>query len=162
MWLEWWTEVLRGKRGEVDVKRDMKAMGIKEEMAQDRCAWRNITGGPTRASADAWNTVCVLGSRTLNEYDDDDDDYVITGSYYNTRNCSDSNVCLHNLTYRDKNETILFEKWIFHFELCCLFSAYDIRTVIHETIFLMDYASRQSAAIWFILKCKITLIVIIE
>ena len=55
------------------VKRDMKAMGIKEEMAQDRCAWRNITGGPTRASADAWNTVCVLGSRTLNEYDDDDE-----------------------------------------------------------------------------------------
>ena len=54
------------------VKRDMKAMGIKEEMAQDRCAWRNITGGPTRASADAWNTVCVLGSRTLNEYDDDE------------------------------------------------------------------------------------------
>ena len=52
----------------------MKAMGIKEETAQDRCAWRNITGGPTRASADAWNTVCVLGSRTLNEYDDDDDD----------------------------------------------------------------------------------------
>ena len=51
----------------------MKAMGIKEEMAQDRCAWRNITGGPTRASADAWNTVCVLGSRTLNEYDDDDE-----------------------------------------------------------------------------------------
>ena len=49
-------------------------LGIKEEMAQDRCAWRNITGGPTRASADAWNTVCVLGSRTLNEYDDDDDD----------------------------------------------------------------------------------------
>ena len=35
------------------VKRDMKAMGIKEEMAQDRCAWRNIAGGPTRASADA-------------------------------------------------------------------------------------------------------------
>ena len=35
------------------VKRDMKAMGIKEEMAQDSCAWRNITGGPTRASADA-------------------------------------------------------------------------------------------------------------
>ena len=26
---------------------------IKEEMAQDRCAWRNITRGPTRASADA-------------------------------------------------------------------------------------------------------------
>ena len=35
------------------VKRDMKAMGIKEEMAQDHCAWRNITGDPTRASADA-------------------------------------------------------------------------------------------------------------
>ena len=43
------------------VQRDMKAMGIKEEMAQDRSAWRNITGGPTRASADAWNTVCVFG-----------------------------------------------------------------------------------------------------
>ena len=55
----------------------MKAMGIKEEMAQDRCAWRNITGGPTRASADAWNTVCVLGSRTLNEYDDDDDSHSV-------------------------------------------------------------------------------------
>ena len=27
------------------VKRDMKAMGIKEEMAQDRCAWRNIYWG---------------------------------------------------------------------------------------------------------------------
>ena len=35
------------------VKKDMEAMGIKEEMAQDRCAWRNITRGPTRASADA-------------------------------------------------------------------------------------------------------------
>ena len=32
---------------------NMKAMGIKEEMVQGRCAWRNITGGPTRASADA-------------------------------------------------------------------------------------------------------------
>ena len=53
------------------VKRDMKAMGINEKMAQDRCAWRNITGGPTRASADSRNTVCVLGSRMLNEYDDD-------------------------------------------------------------------------------------------
>ena len=41
------------------VKRDMKAMGIKKEMAQDRCAWRNITGGPTRASVDAWHTMCV-------------------------------------------------------------------------------------------------------
>ena len=35
------------------VERDMKAMGIKEGMAQDRCAWRNISWGPTRASADA-------------------------------------------------------------------------------------------------------------
>ena len=35
------------------VKKDMEAMGIKEEMAQDRCAWRNITRGPTRASVDA-------------------------------------------------------------------------------------------------------------
>ena len=35
------------------VERDMKAMGIKEGMAQDRCACGNITGGPTRASADA-------------------------------------------------------------------------------------------------------------
>ena len=45
--------MLRGKRGEVVSRGIMKAMGIKEEMAQDRCAWRNITGGPTRASADA-------------------------------------------------------------------------------------------------------------
>ena len=35
------------------VKRDMRAMGIKEEMVQDRCAWRNIIRGSTRASADA-------------------------------------------------------------------------------------------------------------
>ena len=35
------------------VERDMMAMGIKEEMAQDRRARRNITGGPTRACADA-------------------------------------------------------------------------------------------------------------
>ena len=35
------------------VKRDMEAIGIKEEMAQNRCAWRNITRGPTRARADA-------------------------------------------------------------------------------------------------------------
>ena len=52
---EWWrgekkenVEVWRGY-----VERDMKAMGIKEEMAQDNCSWRDITGGPTRASADA-------------------------------------------------------------------------------------------------------------
>ena len=31
----------------------MKAMGIKGEMVQDRCAWKNINGGPTRASTDA-------------------------------------------------------------------------------------------------------------
>ena len=35
------------------VERDMEAMGIKEEMAQDCCAWTNITRGPTHASADA-------------------------------------------------------------------------------------------------------------
>ena len=35
------------------VKRDMEAMGIKEKAAQDRYAWRNISRGPTRASADA-------------------------------------------------------------------------------------------------------------
>ena len=35
------------------VKRDMKAMGVKDQMAQDRYAWINITWGPTRASADA-------------------------------------------------------------------------------------------------------------
>ena len=35
------------------VKKDMEAMDIKEEMVQDRCAWRNITRGPTSASADA-------------------------------------------------------------------------------------------------------------
>ena len=28
-------------------------MGIKEGMAQDRSAWRNIFGGPTHASAEA-------------------------------------------------------------------------------------------------------------
>ena len=49
-----WTEVLRGKRGEVVSRGTMKAMGIKEEFSTgNRCAWRNITGGPTRASADA-------------------------------------------------------------------------------------------------------------
>ena len=41
------------------VKRDMKAMDIKEEIAQDRCAWKNITGGPIRASADALHTMCI-------------------------------------------------------------------------------------------------------
>ena len=38
---------------EDNVERDMKAMGIKEGMAQDRFSWRIITGGPTHASADA-------------------------------------------------------------------------------------------------------------
>ena len=41
------------------VKRDMKAMDIKKEITQDRCAWRNITGDPTRASADALHTMCI-------------------------------------------------------------------------------------------------------
>ena len=31
----------------------MKAMGIEERMAQDLFAWKNISGGRTRASADA-------------------------------------------------------------------------------------------------------------
>ena len=31
----------------------MKVMGLKEELAQDRCDWKNITGGPTHASMDA-------------------------------------------------------------------------------------------------------------
>ena len=35
------------------VKKDIEAMSIKEEMAQDLCAWRNITRDPTRASTDA-------------------------------------------------------------------------------------------------------------
>ena len=47
------------------VEKDMKAMGIKEEMAQDRCARRNITGGPTRASALAW-MVMSEGKQMLN------------------------------------------------------------------------------------------------
>ena len=32
---------------------DMGAVGVGGEVARGRCAWRNITGGPTRASADA-------------------------------------------------------------------------------------------------------------
>ena len=35
------------------VKMDTKVMGIKEEIAQNRCAWMNIPEGPTRAYADA-------------------------------------------------------------------------------------------------------------
>ena len=76
MWLEWWTEVLRGKTWRSCVKRDMKAMGIKEEMAQDRCAWRNITGGPTRASGGCLKyRVCfgVTAVKRIWWYDDDDD-----------------------------------------------------------------------------------------
>ena len=42
------------------VKRDMKAMGIKEEMAQDRCAWRNITGGPDPCLARMPEIPCVF------------------------------------------------------------------------------------------------------
>ena len=44
------------------VKRDMNAMDIKEEITQDRCAWRNITGGPTRASADALHMMMMNSS----------------------------------------------------------------------------------------------------
>ena len=44
--------MLRGKRGGV-VSRETWAMGIKEGMVQDSCAWRNITGGMTQASLDA-------------------------------------------------------------------------------------------------------------
>ena len=79
---EWmWLELDRGaprKTWRSCVKRDMKAMGIKEEIAQDRCAWRNITGGPTRASADAWNTVCF---GVTDVYDDDDDDLDMMNMY---------------------------------------------------------------------------------
>ena len=32
---------------------DMGAVGVGEEVARGRCAWRGVTGGPTRASADA-------------------------------------------------------------------------------------------------------------
>ena len=42
--IKWWAEVLQGKHGGVVSRGDMKAMDIKEEIAQDRCAWRNITG----------------------------------------------------------------------------------------------------------------------
>ena len=46
------------------VKKDMKAMDIKEEIAQDRCAWRNITGvRPVLARMPNIPYVC-LGSRT--------------------------------------------------------------------------------------------------
>ena len=41
----------------------MKAIGMKEGMAQDRCALKNITGGPTRASADARH---VFGVKDIN------------------------------------------------------------------------------------------------
>ena len=46
------------------VKRDTKAMDIKEEIAQDRCAWRNIPGvRPVLAQMPDIPYVC-LGSRT--------------------------------------------------------------------------------------------------
>ena len=57
------------------VEREMKAMGIKEGMAQDRCAWRNIIGGrPVLAQMPDIHAkcVCCLGSLTLNTYHDDD------------------------------------------------------------------------------------------
>ena len=38
----------------------MKAMGIKERMAQGRCAWRNIIGGPTHANVNA-DIPCLFG-----------------------------------------------------------------------------------------------------
>ena len=62
-------KVLQGKHRGV-VSRDMMAMGIKEGMAHDSWGWRNITGDPTRASADAGHTskLCVL-FRMFNAYD---------------------------------------------------------------------------------------------
>ena len=35
------------------VERNMKAIGIKEGMAQDRCTWRIFSGGMTCVSANA-------------------------------------------------------------------------------------------------------------
>ena len=64
-------EVLRGKRGRSCVKRDMKAMGIKEEMAQDRCAWSNILLGVRPVLARMPEIPCVFwGHGRINEYDD--------------------------------------------------------------------------------------------
>ena len=63
--------MLRGKHGGV-VKKDIKSMGLKDELAQDRCAWRNITGGLT-VLVRMPDIPCVWGSRMLSVYDDDDD-----------------------------------------------------------------------------------------
>ena len=35
-------------------------MGMKEEMVQDRCAWRNITEGSTRASGQEWKMLMMM------------------------------------------------------------------------------------------------------
>ena len=42
------------------VDEDMRSMGIKGCVAQDRCAWRNAIRGPTRASADALHLTLVV------------------------------------------------------------------------------------------------------
>ena len=42
------------------VDEDMRSMGIKVCVAQDRCAWRNAIRGPTRASADALHLTLVV------------------------------------------------------------------------------------------------------
>ena len=39
---------------------DMRSMGIKGCVVQDRCAWRNAIRGPTRASADALHLTLVV------------------------------------------------------------------------------------------------------
>ena len=55
------------------VKRDMKAMGIKEEMAQDRCAWILLGVRPVLRGCLKYR-VCFGVTRY--EYDDDDDIYI--------------------------------------------------------------------------------------
>ena len=42
------------------VDEDMRSMGIKVCVAQDRCAWRNAIRGPTRARADALHLTLVV------------------------------------------------------------------------------------------------------
>ena len=42
------------------VDEDMRSMGIKVCVAQDRCAWRNAIRGPTRASSDALHLTLVV------------------------------------------------------------------------------------------------------
>ena len=60
MWMVWWVEVLRGIMWRKCVDEDMRSMGIKVCVAQDRCAWRNAIRGPTRASADALHLTLVV------------------------------------------------------------------------------------------------------